>query len=92
MPRYLPYAHYLKMEIVQDRETKAPFPSSRKISWEIHALGLQRDHSISLMPGNGGIDGTNGDHIILAPAYNIDQTDVQILVDRTVGVIRAVLG
>jgi hypothetical protein len=32
-----------------------------------HATGLKPAHAISLLPGNGGIDGANGDHIILAP-------------------------
>lgn len=44
------------------------------------------------MPGNGGIDGKNGDHIILAPPYNVTKSDVELIVERTSNVIRDVLG
>lgn len=44
------------------------------------------------MPGNGGIDGKNGDHIIVCPAYNITKSDVELVVERTAKVIEDVLG
>jgi adenosylmethionine-8-amino-7-oxononanoate aminotransferase len=44
------------------------------------------------MPTCGNIDGTNGDIIILSPAYNITKEDVETIVDRLERVIRQVLG
>jgi adenosylmethionine-8-amino-7-oxononanoate aminotransferase len=44
------------------------------------------------MPGSGGIDGVNGDHIILAPPYNTTRAEIDLMVDRTVRVIKEVLG
>lgn len=80
------------MEFVQDKETKEPYPPSGALSRTLHATGLKPAHAISLMPGNGGIDGANGDHIILAPPYNTTREEIDLIVDRTVRVIREVLG
>ncbi|KAI2691951.1 hypothetical protein LCP963914a_45 [Penicillium roqueforti] len=80
------------MEFVQDKETKEPYPSSKALSRTLHATGLKPEYAISLMPGNGGIDGTNGDHIILAPPYNTTREEIDLIVDRTVRVIQEVLG
>lgn len=49
---------------------------------------MQRPHSISLYPGTGTVDGRRGDHVIIAPAYNITPDDVRHIVDTTVAVIR----
>ncbi|KAJ5959219.1 Pyridoxal phosphate-dependent transferase major region subdomain 2 [Penicillium vulpinum] len=80
------------MEIVQDKETKEPFPGSKGISRILHATGLKPRHAISLMPGNGAVDGANGDHIILAPPYNTTREEIDLIVEKTVQVIKEVLG
>lgn len=48
---------------------------------------MQKPFSISLYPGTGGADGRRGDHIIVAPAYNITADEVRYLVDTVVKVI-----
>ncbi|KAJ5549879.1 hypothetical protein N7535_002178 [Penicillium sp. DV-2018c] len=80
------------IEFVQDKETKEPYPPSKTLAWTLHVTGLKPEHSISLMPGNGGIDGVNGDHIVLAPPYNTTRAEIDLIVDRTVSVIKEVLG
>ncbi|KAJ6072659.1 hypothetical protein N7467_010744 [Penicillium canescens] len=80
------------MEFVQDKATKEPYPPSKALSWTLHTTGLKPEYSISLMPGSGGIDGVNGDHIILAPPYNTTRAEIDLMVDRTVRVIKEVLG
>ncbi|KAA8646493.1 hypothetical protein EYZ11_003000 [Aspergillus tanneri] len=80
------------IEFVQDKQTKEPYPPSNALAWTLHTAGLKPQHSISLMPGSGGVDGTNGDHIILAPPYNTTREEVELMVDRTVRVIQDVLG
>ncbi|KAJ5105295.1 hypothetical protein NUU61_002642 [Penicillium alfredii] len=80
------------LEFVQDKNTKQPFPPSRALAWALHTTGLKPQHSISLMPGNGGADGINGDHIILAPPYTTTRAEVDLIVDRTARVIQEVLG
>jgi adenosylmethionine-8-amino-7-oxononanoate aminotransferase len=80
------------MEFVQDKKTKESYPPSKALSWTLHTTGLKPEHAISLMPGSGGADGINGDHIILAPAYNTTRAEIDLMVDRTVRVIQEVLG
>ncbi|KAJ5090249.1 hypothetical protein N7532_008933 [Penicillium argentinense] len=80
------------MEFVRNRETKESYPPSQKIAWTLHTTGLKPQHAISLMPGNGGADGVNGDHICLAPPYNTTKEEIEMIVERTVNVIQEVLG
>jgi hypothetical protein len=35
-----------------------------------------------MYPGSGTVDGNRGDHVIIAPAYNIADSDVEFIVDR----------
>jgi hypothetical protein len=51
--------------------------------------GMQTPFNISIYPGAGTADGVNGDHILLAPAYNVTSEDVRMIVDTTVSVIEA---
>ncbi|KAF9891552.1 hypothetical protein FE257_004019 [Aspergillus nanangensis] len=80
------------VEFVMDKETKRPFPASKKIAAKVHDTGLQPEHGISLIPGNGVADGTDGDIILIAPAFNVSKTDVELIVGRIEKVIHAVLG
>ncbi|KAJ5168940.1 uncharacterized protein N7482_004534 [Penicillium canariense] len=80
------------LEFVQNKETKEPYPPSEAIAWTVHKTGLKPEYSISLMPGNGGIDGISGDHICLAPPYNSTRAEIEMIVDRASRVIQEVLG
>ena len=37
---------------------------------------------LACYPNSGTIDGLNGDHVLLAPPYIIDQTHVEEIVDK----------
>ncbi|KXS95073.1 hypothetical protein AC578_9571 [Pseudocercospora eumusae] len=80
------------IELVEDKERKTPFPVAKKVSAMIHATGLQEGFGISILPGAGVADGTNGDVIMLAPAYNCTKHDLETIVARTAKVVRHVLG
>ncbi|KAK1148705.1 hypothetical protein N8T08_008590 [Aspergillus melleus] len=80
------------IEFVEDKSTKKPFPPSRAVSWNVHETGLKPQHSISFIPGNGGVDGKNGDHVVLAPPYNTTKEEVELIVERTACVVKDVLG
>jgi adenosylmethionine-8-amino-7-oxononanoate aminotransferase len=45
------------------------------------ALKGLKSHGIHVYPGAGSNDGRSGDHIILAPAYNITTREVDLIVD-----------
>jgi len=76
---------------VKDRTSKEPFLVGEKVAPSIHAAGL-REYGISLIPGLGLADGTNGDVLVLAPAYSITKRDADLIVDRTAKAIEHVLG
>ncbi|OJJ03411.1 hypothetical protein ASPVEDRAFT_53834 [Aspergillus versicolor CBS 583.65] len=80
------------VEFVQNKETKEPFPPSKGLAFALHATGLKSEHRISLMPGNAGVDGVKGDHIIISPPYNVTKSDVDFIVEKTADVIQEVLG
>ncbi|RAL14118.1 PLP-dependent transferase [Aspergillus homomorphus CBS 101889] len=78
------------IEFVKDKETRAPFPVGDQIAQTVHITGLQPGHGISLLPSSGNVDGTQGDVVLIAPAYNITGGEVEILVDRVEKVIESV--
>lgn len=68
------------IEFVQDRLTKAPFPAAANVAAQLNDLGLTEDYSIVVYPGSGTAhDGVAGDHIIIAPPYNITADDVEYI-------------
>jgi adenosylmethionine-8-amino-7-oxononanoate aminotransferase len=80
-----------QIELVKDRNTKEPFPVKQKVAPTIHAAGLQK-FEIVLLPGGGVADGVNGDLVVLAPSYNIDREEVDLIVHRAAKAIEYVLG
>lgn len=62
------------VEFVQDKATKAPFPSKNNVSMEISELGLTEPYSMMVYPGAGTVDGINGDHMCVQYcSYNTSQ-------------------
>lgn len=49
---------------------------------------MQKPYNISLYPGTGGADGRRGDHIILAPAYNVTSEEIRQIVETVNTVVR----
>lgn len=60
----------------------------RKALFVNFITGMQSPFNISIYPGTGTADGVNGDHILLAPAYNVTSDDVHMIVDTVVSVIK----
>lgn len=48
---------------------------------------MEPDYSISIYPGTGTVDGKFGDHVLLAPPYNVTRAEVEKIVDLTTKVI-----
>lgn len=49
---------------------------------------MQEPFNISIYPGTGTADGKKGDHVLLAPAYNVTKEDVEEIVETTAKVIK----
>ncbi len=73
------------VEIVEDRETKAPFDPSRRIHARVKALALEA--GLICYPMGGTIDGQRGDHVLLAPPFIISDNEIDELVDKLAGAV-----
>lgn len=79
------------MEFVKDKTSKKPFDPSTRLSFHIQEKGLQPDYSISLYGCSGTVDGIQGDHVILAPPYNVSKEEIDHIVDVFGKVLTAVV-
>ncbi|MRG63685.1 aspartate aminotransferase family protein [Rhizobium pusense] len=68
------------VEIVADRDSKAPFDPARKIHARIKREAMLR--GLMCYPMGGTIDGRNGDHVLLAPPYIIGPEEIDMIADR----------
>lgn len=66
------------IELVADRATKAPFPMTQGLAMKIGAAAKAR--GVMVYPSQGCADGTNGDHILLAPAYVSTPEEIDLIV------------
>jgi len=68
------------LELVADRETKAPFHPARKLHAKVKAAAMQA--GLICYPMGGTIDGQRGDHILLAPPFIITEDQIGELTDK----------
>jgi adenosylmethionine-8-amino-7-oxononanoate aminotransferase len=68
------------VEFVEDRSTKTPFDPKRKMNARVKQEAMAR--GLLVYPGGGTIDGTRGDHVLLAPPFIIDQAAIDQIVER----------
>lgn len=68
------------IEIVADKETKAPFDPALKMHARIKKEAMAR--GLMSYPMGGTIDGRLGDHVLLAPPYIISPEEVDQIVER----------
>ena len=68
------------LELVADRESKAPFDHALKLHAKIKAAAFEA--GLICYPMGGTVDGQRGDHILLAPPFTMGDTHVDELVDK----------
>jgi len=78
------------IELVEDRETKAPFDPGRKVAAKIKKAAMEA--GLICYPMSGTIDGRQGDHILLAPPFIITDDQIAELTDKVTASVRSVLG
>jgi len=68
------------IELVEDRRSKKPFESSLKLHARIkrHAMAA----GLICYPGGGTADGTAGDHVLIAPPFNVTGDEIHDIVAR----------
>ncbi|SEF98358.1 hypothetical protein SAMN04488045_1423 [Thalassococcus halodurans] len=77
------------VELVEDRETKKPFDPARKLHAKIKANAFEA--GLICYPMGGTIDGVNGDHILLAPPFIIEDAQIDEVVTKLSGAITGAL-
>jgi adenosylmethionine-8-amino-7-oxononanoate aminotransferase len=80
---------FLGLELVADRATRRPFAPERRLHARVKSEALAR--GLMCYPGGGTIDGTRGDHVLLAPPYVVSDADLEAIVDRLAAAIDAAL-
>ena len=81
---------FIGLEFVEDRETKVPFDPKRGI-----AKALKKEafgEGLICYPMSGTIDGVNGDHVLLAPPFIMDDAQVDEVVGKLSAAVARVLG
>jgi hypothetical protein len=79
----------LALELVVDRATKAPFGAALQLHERAKAEAFAR--GLLIYPGGGTADGRSGDHILLAPPYNVSNDELEMIVDTLSDTLDAVL-
>jgi adenosylmethionine-8-amino-7-oxononanoate aminotransferase len=68
------------IELVEDRLTKAPFDPARKLNVRVKKAAMAC--GLMVYPMGGTIDGTRGDHVLLAPPFIVNASQIDEIVDR----------
>jgi adenosylmethionine-8-amino-7-oxononanoate aminotransferase len=68
------------LELVSDRASKQPFDPATKLHARIKREAMAR--GLMVYPMGGTVDGVNGDHVLLAPPFIIEGSQVDAIVDR----------
>jgi adenosylmethionine-8-amino-7-oxononanoate aminotransferase len=71
---------FQSLELVDDRATKRPFAAGKQLANRIRAAAL--DVGLICYPSSGTADGTNGDHVLLAPPFTISDHHADEIVDK----------
>ncbi len=80
---------FLALELVKDRTSKEPFEPDQMLSWRVMQKGMEQ--GLLCYPGSGTADGQRGDHVLLAPPFNITQMHVEEIIDKLAFALGAAL-
>jgi len=80
---------FIGIELVADKNSKQAFEPSLKLHAKIKKKAML--NHLMVYPMGGTIDGVNGDHILVAPPFIIDEDNVTQITERLSNSIRAVL-
>lgn len=80
---------FLGLELVADRDTKAPFDPALQLHARIKREGMKQ--GLMCYPMGGTADGTRGDHVLLAPPFILTTDQAQEIADKLEAAIGAAL-
>ena len=68
------------VELVEDRATKRPFDPARKLHARVKAAAMEE--GLIVYPAGGTVNGRDGDHILIAPPFIIEDAQIDELVGK----------
>ncbi len=68
------------VELVEDRATKRPFDPARKLHARVKAAAM--DEGLIVYPAGGTVNGREGDHVLIAPPFIIEDAQIEELVGK----------
>jgi adenosylmethionine-8-amino-7-oxononanoate aminotransferase len=80
---------FMAVEFVADRTSKGPFEPQREL--HLHLKREAMEKGLIVYPTGGTIDGSRGDHVLLAPPFIITSAQVDEIVDRLGAAIDAAI-
>ena len=78
----------LGIEFVKDKSTREPFPKAENIAERIRQAAFGQN--VLVYPTQGCVDGTNGDHILLAPPFIITSHECQLIASALQSALQSV--
>jgi adenosylmethionine-8-amino-7-oxononanoate aminotransferase len=67
------------VEFVKNKSTRDPFPKESAIAEKIRQAALEKN--VLTYPSQGAVDGSRGDHVLLAPPFTINPQECQLIAD-----------
>lgn len=67
------------VEFVKNKATREPFEKSAAIAEKIRQAALEKN--VLVYPGQGTVDGTRGDHVLLAPPFIVSSEECELIAD-----------
>lgn len=80
---------FLALELVQDRAGRQPFDPARRVHARLKKAALQA--GLLCYPMGGTLDGVRGDHVLLAPPFIIEESQLDELVAKLGEALEATL-
>jgi len=66
------------IELVHDRTTREPFPGADQLQARIKHQAMTE--GLICYPGGGTVDGERGDHVLIAPPFNVTAAEIDAIV------------
>lgn len=67
------------VEFVRDKRSKETFKPELEFGYKIQRRAFEK--GVAIYPGAATVDGTRGDHVLLAPPYNVTEDELRTVVD-----------
>jgi adenosylmethionine-8-amino-7-oxononanoate aminotransferase len=77
------------LELVSDRASRRPFDPALKLHARVKREAMAQ--GLIVYPMGGAVDGVEGDHILLAPPFIVEASEVDLIVDRLDASLEAAL-